>query len=685
MASKDKRRGQTRVEKVLSAERRRPQDARWYRATEKDCHAILFSQLDRLHRLTNWRRTQDLYCACLYDDAEFASLVQGSQAVGEFTPQTMTTNIVKRQVDTFVQRITEGKPVPMAITSGGTYSEQRRAKALSKIFDGVLDQVGYWDTRPLLRRDGALFGDGFALNHRVGRQLFHDRAFPWEFYVDPREARYGKPQTLILLRYVDKLVMAERYPEHAEAIFNSIGKSSWQHHWDTGWDETCDLVLVAWAWRLPSAEVTDKDAKSGAFAMCVSDATIELADYRRDYFPISKWRFNPGLVGWRGEGMAWGLRGLQYEVNAIGLRMQEQAFMAGSYVWTPPDSGLETEMIDNGVFTHLVSTIEPKFFNAPPWHPSIFDYYLQLRGRFPAEESRLSEMATRGELPPGLESGKAIRSWNQLDDKAFALQTKEDERDAIDTSWQFFDLLEEIADDPKLEEPVSFQVEKRQYGSSVLEEYKFEDYRLDRKKFTLKVYPTSLLKGTPAEQYQTAREWMQDGLVSQDEVYALFDIPDVQRILNLRGAARRAIEKILEKLLEADEPESVYVYPEPAMNLELCRALALMTYLDAWTNDAEPENLKWVLQFALDAEKEIQAAQDEAAAAEAAVTNAAVDPALADPAMMADPMAGAPIDPAMMDPAMAGAPPDALFAPPTEQPMPPGAVPPEAMAPIPGM
>lgn len=670
-AVKDKRRGLTRTEKVLSAERKRPQDVRWYRADEKDCHSVLFGQLNRLHRLTAWRRTQDLYCACLYDDAEFASLVQGSQAIGEFTPQTMTTNIVKRQVDTFVTRVTTARPVPMAITSGGTYSEQRRAKSLSKVFDGVLDQVGYWDARPLLRRDGALFGDGFALNHRVGRKLFHDRAFPWEFFTDPRESRYGKPQTLVLLRYVDRLVMMERYPKFAEEIYNAQGKSSFQH-WDAGWDETCDLVLVAEAWRLPSGEVTEKDSKNGAHAICVSTATLSLDDYRRDYFPISKWRFNPGLVGWRGEGMAWGLRGLQYEVNAIGLRLQEQGYMTGTYVWTPPDTGLETEMLDNGVFTHLVSTVKPEFFNPPPWHPQFFDYYLNLRGRFPAEESRLSEMATRGELPPGLESGKAIRSWSQLDDKAFALQTKEDERDAIDTAWQFFDLLEEIHEEEQQgenQDPYIVRVEKREYGASTLEEYKYSDYRLDKEKFDLKVFPTSILSGTPAEKYQTAKELMADGLVSQDEAYALVDIPDVQRIINLRGAARRAIEKILEKILDADDPESVYVHPEPAFNLELCRSLALMTYLDAWTNEAKPENLKWVLQFALDAELELQAA-------ETGTTEAAPEEPPIDPSM----------DPNAVPPEMGGAPPgDPLYAPPPEQPLPAAAVPPEAMAPVPGM
>lgn len=662
----DKRRGLTRVEKVLAKER--PKDARWWR--EEECHEILFGQLDRLSRLTASRRRQDIYYACLYDDSEFASLLQGSRAIGQFTPQTMTTNIVKRQVDAFVAKHTKNRPVPMALTNGGTYSQQRRAKSLSKVFEGALDQVGYWDTRPLIRRDGAIFGSGCALNHRVGNKLFHDRCFPWEFLVDPREAMYGKPQTLILRRYVDKLVMMERYPAFAEQILQSEGKSL-EDAWNIGWDETCDLVLVVAAWHLPSGETSEKDAKGGSYALCVSNATLEHSEYRRDYFPISKWDFSPGICGWWGEGMAKQLDGLQYEVNAIGLRLQEQGYMTGTFVWTPPDVGFESEMIDNGVFTHLVSAVKPEFFNPAPWHPQFFDWYMNLRGRFPAEETRLSEMATRGEKPPGLDSGRALRAWNDLDSEAFLPQGREDERDSIDTSWQLYDLIEEIHEEQQSgkddSKPYTVQIEKREHGQTVLEDADWAKVRMDRNDFTLKVFPTSLLTGTPAEKLQTAKELAADGMLSMDEVYALVDIPDVQRILNLRGAPRRAIEKILEKILDSDDPESAYVYPEPAMNLELCRALALMTYLDAYTNEADPENLRWVLQFAIDAELEMQSAEGDASA----------DAAMQQPA---DPSLEAPPDPAMMAPGE-----EQMFAPPPAQPLPANAVAPQAVAPVPGM
>jgi hypothetical protein len=658
----DNRATAKRIEKASRKDK--PLDLRWWR--EDEPHEAVWSQVRRISRSTGARAKQDVFYACLYDDAELGALLHGSQAIGEWTPQTMTTNLVKRQVDAFVAKLSKNRPVPMALTNGGTYGEQRRAKSLSKFFEGVLDQVGYWQTRPMLLRDGAVFGSGLAHNYRVGKKLHHERVFPWEIRIDPRESQYGKPRTMYVLRYVDRLVLMERFPKHAALIADAEARFD-DAAWDIGYDETSDLVLVVESWHLPDGETTDKDSKNGAHAICVSNATLVIEDYKRDYFPFSKFDFSPGIAGWWGTGLAQQLEGLQFEANSIGLRLQEQGWMTGTYVWTPPGVGFEIDHLDNGTMSHIESEVQPVFHNPPPWHPQFFDYYLFLRGRAAAEETRLSEMAVRGEKPAGLDSGKAIRAWNNLDDEAFLPQGRADEQLAIDTSWQLFDLAEEI-----LGEEGSFKVrtERREYGESVLEDMDFKKVHMDREKFTLRVFPTSMLKGTPAENYQTVREWMADGLISQDEVYSLLDLPDVQRVLNLRGAARRAVEKILQDILDSSDPESVYVYPEPPMNLELCRALALQVFLDAFTKDADQENLDWVLQFALDAEAQLEGA---------VAQPGEVDPnAAATEQMMAEQEAAM----AMGDPAMAG---DPTFLPPEQQPVPGGAVAPEAMAPIPGM
>ncbi len=643
----------------------RPTDVRWWLHDEP--HLGVFDVGRRIARATRSRRMQDLYMACLYDDDELAALVSGPGAVGSFTPQTMSTNIIKRQTDAFVARGTKNRPIPMGLTRGGNYGQQRRARQLSKAFEGILEQVGYWETRDARWRDAGLFGSGFAWNYRQGRTLKHDRFFPWELEVDPREAMYGKPRNFFLRRYVDKLTLIEQFPDFEEEILESESKTE-DDKWSVGWDDTCDLVLLRGVWHLPSSETSG----DGLFALCVSNATLKISEYKRPGVPFSKLDVLPGLVGYRGQSLAKSLTGIQYEANAVGMKMQESGYMTGSYWLVEDGSDIETDVLDNGVGTIVrYKGSKPEHYTPNPWHPAFFDWYMFLRGRAPAEETRLSEQATRGETPAGLESGEAVRAWHRIDDEAHVPTGRGDERDVIDTCWQQFDLLEEIYEDgqaPDADEeakkPYVVQVEERKHGRSELAELDYAKVRLDRKEFTLRVFPTSFLTGTPAEQRQAVHELIQMGFLSQDEALILLDFPDLQRVLTLRGAARRNIERLIEKYRDADlsknpNGEGLYEYPEPAWNLKLCKALALMAYLEAKLDGVDELNAKLILRFATDADAEIQAAEQ----------------AMAPPAPTALP-----------PPPMGGPAPDpgAQFLPPDAPIAPENAVAPEAMPMLPG-
>lgn len=268
-------------------------DMRWWEHEEP--HRAVFADGHRISRVTSWLRRQDLYFACLYDDAELLTSMVGSGAIEAYTPELLSSNIVKRQVDTFVAKMTKNRPVPMGLTTAGNYSQQRRAKSLSQFFAGVLDLTGFWETRDRRTMHRAIFGSGFAYNYRVGRQMFHDLAFPWEVETDPREAMYGKPKTVRLKRYVDRLELMDRYPKFAKEIAQADSKDE-DDNFPLGWDETCDLVLLRGAWHLRSSETSD----DGHFAICVSNATLDRGKYVRDTHPLSKCDFLPSLIGGRG-------------------------------------------------------------------------------------------------------------------------------------------------------------------------------------------------------------------------------------------------------------------------------------------------------------------------------------------------------------------------------------------------
>lgn len=581
-------------------------DLRWW--LSKEPHVPIFANVERLSQHARQRQQQDLYYACLYDDAELAGLVQGDTQIISDVPQSMTVNIVRREVDIFVAKMVKNRPVPMALTTGGNYGAQRRAKSLTKFFEGVLDSVGYWKTRTLRWRDAAIFGSGLARNYRVGKKLVHERKFPWEVRVSPIDALHGKPRSLYFRHHVDRLMLTDRYPKYAEQIRQAESRGT-DDVWDTGLDRMHDIVLVEEAFHLPNGEVEFnkkgevEDAKDGAWALAISNATLDRGDYIRDYHGISKVDFSPPVLGWWGEGMVRQLAGLQFEVNSIGLRLQEQGFLTGSYVLVGAGSGIETETIDNGALTVVrYDGVAPKWETPAPWHPEFFSYYQNLRGQF-ASDITGSSGASRGEgLPPGVDSGKAMRTFHELADEKLVPIGREDERDSIDTAWQLFDLMEEIFQEQgEKGEKYTVKVDKRQDGRSSLEEIDYSKVRMDRENFTLRTFPTSFLATTPEDRWQQVSEMAEKGLFSQDEMLALLDFPDIQRVLNLRGSPRRAVEAIIEEFLDPDKAVP-NVAPEPSMNLDIVVALGTLAYLEAkWIDKAPESRTAPLLDFVLTA------------------------------------------------------------------------------------
>lgn len=663
-------------------------DLRWWRLPAAEQHRAIFANVERLGVYARVRQAQDLHYACLYDDAELAALIQGADAIEAGIPQSMTTNIIRRQVDTFVAQVVKNRPKPMALTDGGDFSAQRRGKSLSKFFEGILDEVGYYETRRLRIRDAAIFGSGLAHNYRVGRKLFHKRLFPWEVRFDPLDALRGKPRTLYLRHLLDKLVAMDQFPKKADAIKRSIARTADDMH-DIALDRTSDVVLIEEAFHLPNGEVIRRkggdvtDAKDGAWAMAVSEATLADGEYLREKHPISKLDFSPPVFGWWGEGMVRQLAGLQFEINSIGLRLQEQGFMTGSVVLVPDGSGIDTEVLDNGALTVVRYTGQkPEWVQPAPWHPAIFDYFLKLRGQFASDITGISGTASRGEgPPPGLTSGKAQRTFHEITQENLVPFGHDDERDCVDTAWQLFDLMEEIHDEAgEKGEKFTVRVEERADGRDFFKDIDFDKVRMDRKNFKLRSFPTNFLAGTPSDRWEQVSEMAEKGLFSQDEILTLLDFPDIQRVLNLRGSPRRAVEKIIEYFLESDEPKPVK--PEPTMNLDIVVALGTLAYLEAkWIDGVPEKNTAALLDFVTLAramrDGELEDQTEEGTTPADAATNAEVNAGMG-------PQPGAQDPNALPGEAMPALGPDGMpqqFMPPDAAPPPQNAVAPEFMPP----
>ena len=669
-------------------------DLRWWKEVDEP-HRIVFDAVRRIRERSSMRQQMDLYHACLYDDSELTGLGPTSYDAVDFEPSRLAFNVVRQSVDTLAAKIAKNEPLPMPITTGGTHRQRRRAEAFGRVIQGQFDASGVWRLSPTIARDCALFGTGISFNYRVGKTIYHERVFPWEVLIDPRDGMYGRPRSLYLKRWVDRFVLAERFPDFEPEIMQC--ESDTADKYDLGYDQSSDLVLVVMSWHLPSGEPEEevapvatseddseedvatpapakpkrgrpaKPKTDGRYVMSISNATLVSKEYKKPYFPLSVIRMSDPIVGWFGTGLAKQLTGLQYTINDTAETLQVAHALSGGYILIEAGSNVNPDKLTNdrgNILTY--NGAKPDWINPEPAHPATFDW---LMGLLPKafEMTGVSQLSAQSQKPAGIESAVALNTFNDIETERFSLFAKQYEEYHIDIAWQFFDLLEEIYEEYG---NTSIRAVSRERGHRVIDDLDYAKVRLDRSDFALSVFPTSLLSKKPAARLEEIQQLINAGWIDAADGKDLIDFPDLKRYTNLQQGGKRLIESICERIIDAEDPyeDGVYTYPEAEFNLKLCISLGLQIYIDAKYDQVPQDNLDVLLQFIADARTELQKSSS---------MQGAIDPGIPTPPP-ADPNAlppgmppGAPVDPSMMPPP--GAPPPMPPGPPGMPPeMPPG-------------
>jgi len=657
--------GVTRTKSRHNYDRKKQQhvtDIRWFltpldeadRNGGHDVHTRVWAVKERLRPFQHARRRWCLWLSCLYEDAEMAALSPGGYATATFEPSTLSLNVVRPIVDTFVSRVAKGDVVPTPLTTGGNWAQQQRAKKLGKYFAGRFDQLGVAKMSKIVARDAALFGTGFTYNYRVGRRMRHERVFPWEIDVDPIDAQHGTPRCIYLTRRVDKLALIERFPDFADKIESAETGDVSELQGAVLSDES-DSVTVVETWHLPSGDLDEEgnleisgEPNDGRHAICISNATLVFEKYKRAYFPVGRYVIAEPLQGYFGTGLGRPLSGLQYAVNEAAEVVQHRQHLSGAYIMVQSESGIVAEHLDNdpGVKVLTYDGNQPPQFVAPSHvSPDSWNYVMSL---LPLANriSRVSEMAMHGDKPAGIQSGRALQELTDNQDAGWAIASENLDAYHVELGWQFFDLEEDIA---KEHGPQRVKTIGRAYGVRQAEDLEWSEVRLDRDSFTLAVFPTSALPRTPAAKTEAVQEFANAGWLGPDEAKEMLGFPDFEGMYNRKRAAYHLVQRLIDRFLSAKDPEAddVYVYPEPEFNLDLCISMAQEAYNEGKENAVPEGNLRLLLQFIADAR-----AERKKKAAEVPPP-----PPPAGPGLAAAPIPGTPGPPPMPTPTGPAAPP----------------------------
>lgn len=547
--------------------------SRWWRDDESSDtprHEKVCAWYRRLKEQQEHRRARDLLWLSMYGNVPLAGLGLRSYAIpSSGLDGRVSLNVVKNMCDAYQAKITRSKPKPSCVTSGADYSLRKRARGLEQFVDGVFYDCGFYDEAYSLALDSAIGGTGVVHVYRDERRIKMERVFAFELLVDDAEARYGVRGVRSLCRekWVDRLVLAERYPEHREAILSRArGRVLLDADDDLaiGHDGTSDQILVLETWRLP----TSPGRKNGRRCLVIESATLVDEPYSRKGFPMCFLRRNKPPIGFWGIGLAAELVGIQREINKL-LRMIQEGhhLMANPRTYIERGSKVLSAHLNNkiGVQVEYTGTM-PQQAAPPVFSSEIYQHLWELYAKA-YEITGISQLSAQSQIPSQIQgSGRAQQVFNDIETQRFVVPGREWEQLFSDAAQLVLEEAREISGPEK-----GYVV--RAVDRRAMEEILFSDVDMPDDAYVLQMQPTSALASGPAQKMAEVEALFKLGVLPDvDAVRDLLDFPDLQREQSFLNAPRDLTEKLLEQMIE----KQIYVAPEPTWNLDYMRQR--MTY-----------------------------------------------------------------------------------------------------------
>lgn len=562
---------------------------KWWTQEDRSAFNDLFNIVNYIIKNQSNRSATNIRYARLYQNLELLGFSIGSYSKLNTTAwrnNRLTLNVVKSCIDTAASKIAKASPKPLFLTEDGDFTLKRKSKLLTQYVAGIFEQLNIYEIGQKVFVDCAVFGTGCLKIYIDDENIKAERVLIDEIIVDDAEGMYADPQTIYQRKYYQKDALIAMFPEHELKIKTaSVALRS-----DVVSSIQADSVVVLESWHLPSSNEKDEDGKlkyPGKHIIAIDNCTLVLEDYEKNYFPFVFLRWTDKIQGFWGSGIAEELIGIQLEINKTLKNVQmSQNVMSVPRIAIENGSDIASTIITNEIGSFI------KYTGTPPqainWSGQTQEIYSWIENLYNKafEITGVSRLSAQSAKPAGLNSGAALREYQDIESERFQLVGKRYEKMYMDIARLIVDFSKDLYDqNPKL--TVTTKTNK------FLKKIKWSDIDLKNDQFILDVYPTNILPSTPAGKLQTIQELIQAGMIPQDQALALLDFPDLERFISLKTSSQDNIERILEIITT----EGRYISPEPYQDLNLSIKLTQETYLRAKCDNLSEDKLELLQNY----------------------------------------------------------------------------------------
>lgn len=539
----------------------------WWKANSADDRGSqLIATVAYLKTSQEYRQRQANIYARLYGNQSLFSFIGANtskmdQAHG-LPMDRPTFNLVQSCVDTLLSKLTQSRPAPIFLTDNSDYRQRSKAKKANNFIAGEFYRTQVYDKVKTMTKDALIEGTGCVKifeteDHKVGL----DRVLLTELFTDANESMYGDPRSLYQIKLVDRDVVKSWFGK------DKVVKEAAQAYPDNSADSAksvSDLIMVIEGWRLP----TTSTSKDGRHIISCSAGTLVDEVFDKQKFPFVFFHYSKRLLGFWAQGLAEQLMGTQMEINSLLFTISRAIKLVGvPRVFQEMGSKVVKSHHNNDIGTIVTYSGTKPSYEVAPCVPQEMYAQLQRLITYGYQQAGVSALQASSEKPAGLDSGEAIRTYDNISTDRFASLSKDYDNIFIDLAYQILDKASDIAKEQKSYTTVY-------PAKNSVKEIDLPEMDMEKDPYIIQCFNMSSLPKDPAGRMAKITEMIQAGMISIKEGRRLLDYPDLDQVEKLANASEERIYQYLDEIVE----DGKYTGPDSFMDLALAKDTVVQYY-----------------------------------------------------------------------------------------------------------
>ena len=507
------------------------------------------------------------------DDACVGYYQQHTFDINDDTTSSVQENVIRSCIDTLTSKIASQKVRPFINTVNGTFKQLQIAKQAQDFFDSLYDEQNINKIVSDAFRDACVFDRGIIYVDVADKKVY--KVFPWQVYVDPREASYNRLTQITWKQeqFPVSLLPIKVDNEEMETV-------TYYQYWD--------LNKGKHYFWIPEIDRYEEEKWDGG---CLPFLFLNYAS------PV-KATTSQSVVDL--------LYGIQMEIDCLLNKVKDASQLCSPMQYFVPEgSNIKANKVTNRVgevYTYSMPpnvTASPITVSTTPFMDPQWMQTIEALKQHAYEMVGISQLSATSQKPKGLDSGVALNTLEDIESDRFETQLNSVIHIYIDLAKLMIQLFP----------PEEDILPRNRMRSNI----KWADIVQARDEICIQFSAANKLSNDPSTKLQQLQALYAAGLIPQSHIAKLMEIPDIDDGYNLATNSIKAVYAVIDECIEYDNFDVPDYIPNQMLLEEIMNTILSLKAANNPDNKVDIDKLMQLYQIAISKNIDAQTSAEMAA------------------------------------------------------------------------